>query len=131
MSDAETSRPRRAVVADDDAETRSFLRSALTEVGFHVSEACDGQELFEMLVAVPGGYFDVVVADQQMPHLYGIEVLARVGSRAPFVIVSGVESAATREAAARFGALAVLRKPVDVQTLLRVVSRAVASAHSP
>lgn len=86
--------------------------------------AHNGQELLEILFGVPPCYFAAVVCDQRMPGLYGTECLARASSRTHFVIVTGSSDPLVEWAAARFGALALLRKPIDMQRLLDVLNGA-------
>jgi DNA-binding NtrC family response regulator len=111
----------RVLVADDDPGARALLRTALDAAGFEVSEVHDGRELYDVLASSPPGYFRVVVADHVMPGLHGLEVLARTSSRARFVLVTGASAAAIEEAADRFGAAALVRKPVDPSRLVRLI----------
>jgi DNA-binding NtrC family response regulator len=113
----------RIAVAEDDPDTRDMLVECLHAAGFAVTEAHDGHELLELLESAAPGHFRTVVTDQRMPRLHGVECLALAGSRAPFVIVSGEDDAAFHAAAAKFGAAAVLRKPVDLAHLIEVVTR--------
>jgi CheY-like chemotaxis protein len=111
----------RVLVADDDVDACTMLCCALEGAGFSVTEAHDGRELYEVLTSVPPGYFQVVVADQKMPHLFGVEVLARAGSRAPFVILTGLPASANEQSAEQYGAAAFLTKPVPIDELIDVV----------
>lgn len=90
--------------------------------GYIVAETHDGSELLDLLQSTPPGFFQVVIADQRMPRLFGLECLARAGARAPFVLVSGIDDPQFRESAARFGAAAIIQKPVDLAALLAVVA---------
>ncbi len=121
----------RVLVADDEAPARKMLAVALTGAGFSVTEAIDGKELYEILTTAPSGYFRLVVTDHAMPHLAGVEVLAHAGARAPFVVVTGYDSPALRDAAARFGARAVIRKPIDIARFLETVDEIVFGATVP
>jgi DNA-binding NtrC family response regulator len=116
----------RIAIAEDDAGFRKALAARLRTAGYMVTEAHDGAELLHLLQSTPAGFFQLVITDQRMPRMYGLEILARAGARAPFVIVTGVEDAAFHAAAARFGAAAILRKPVDLEVLLDVVQDFVA-----
>jgi DNA-binding response OmpR family regulator len=121
MTDARVSgieeRRRRVVVADDDADAREMLKLVLEGAGFEVTQAADGKELLAILAAAPPGFFDVVVADQRMPRILGLDVLSQTSSRARFIILSGDDPERLRGPAERLGA-AILTKPVDVSTLV-------------
>jgi FixJ family two-component response regulator len=64
-----------------------------------------------------------------MPHFQGVEVLARTGARAPFVIVSGDPQ--IEGAAERFGAHAFFTKPFEVAALVDAVERLVYGERTP
>ena len=67
------------LVVDDDPDIRSLLVMALTDAGFEVREAGDGEAaLAELTKAAP----DALVLDVMMPVLDGFEVLRRMKARA-------------------------------------------------
>jgi DNA-binding response OmpR family regulator len=110
------------VLADDDDDWRGLLASSLEGAGYEVEEATDGRQLQSMLEAAQasGAKPDLVVSDQLMPHLTGLEVLAWAGRHAPgvpFIILSAFAAPHIREPALLMGAAAVLEKPIDVVLL--------------
>jgi DNA-binding NtrC family response regulator len=114
----------RAVVVDDDPDQRALLAHVLGKAGFDVSTLRDGIELLDVLRMTPPRHFRIVVSDQRMPGLHGLEVLARsVARRTPFVIVTGYDTPELREQAAKYGASAFVRKPLDLADFLAVVDR--------
>ena len=62
----------RVLVVDDSADVRFMLRVLLEDAGMHVEVAASGAEALDRL-ADPSD-LDVVVLDQRMPGLTGIEV---------------------------------------------------------
>src|SRR5689334_6622524 len=69
----------RVLVADDSAEQRWTLRLALSMMGFEVSEAADGRELFWALEGLSPALRiepDLVIADVYMPAYNGLDVLS-------------------------------------------------------
>lgn len=64
----------RLLVVDDEAPLAAAAAQKLTEEGFHVDVAHDGEEGLEKLLA---GAYDVVVTDVSMPILTGPEMLTR------------------------------------------------------
>jgi DNA-binding NtrC family response regulator len=120
----------RVVVADDDEGARALLVRALTDAGFLVTEAHDGLELLDVLTTVPSGFFELVISDQRMPRLHGLEVMSRTASRAPFILFSGYDIGTLGATAARLGATAVLRKPLDIPALIEIVERTIAERRS-
>ncbi len=63
------------VIADDDPMTRRVLRCILEQHGFHVAEACDGEETLDM---VRDYQPDLLVLDVCMPKLDGFQVCHRL-----------------------------------------------------
>lgn len=64
----------RLLVVDDEAALAAAAAQRLTEEGFHVEIAHDGEEGLEKLLA---GAYDVVITDVSMPILTGPEMLSR------------------------------------------------------
>jgi two-component system, NarL family, nitrate/nitrite response regulator NarL len=73
MSDADTDRPLRVIIADDEPDVRLLLRLSLRHHDVDiVGEATDGHEVLEMCATDPP---DAVVLDLLMPRLNGFEVI--------------------------------------------------------
>jgi len=101
---------------------RRLLRSASLDVEAFASGA-------EFLDSLKSHRPDCVVLDLHMPHVSGFAVQARLaeaGIRLPVVIITGQDSDEARERALASGVVAYLRKPVDGQTLLDAITRAIA-----
>lgn len=113
-------RPRPVLVVDDDASIRDAERQALTEGGFRVVEARDGEEAMRAVQNDPPA---VVVLDVQMPGVDGptfarsLRVALR---RVPLVILTAGDP---RREADRCNAEAYLGKPFDPKELVKVVRR--------
>ena len=65
----------RILIAEDDADLRLLLRLVLHKAGHQVTEARDGVEALEALARAA---FDVVLVDNVMPRMTGVEVLEAV-----------------------------------------------------
>ena len=65
----------RILIAEDDADLRLLLRLVLHRAGHQVSEARDGVEALESMSRET---FDVVLLDNLMPRMSGVEVLESV-----------------------------------------------------
>lgn len=63
------------VVADDDRDVRTMLRTLLELDGHEVMEARDGQEAWQLCVDCQPS---VVVADIQMPRINGLQLCRRI-----------------------------------------------------
>jgi len=107
----------RVMIIDDDVVSRMVLMHLVDSAGaFEVLEAEDGEDAWRQLRA--GARPAIVFCDLRMPHLSGMELLARVKADAayagmPFVLVSAAGDAATMEQALGLGADGYIVKPFD------------------
>ena len=70
------------LVVEDEFLIRFMLADSLREIGYHVLEAADGDEGFDILVS--GQAVDLVVTDVRMPGVVdGMELTRRSKSLAP------------------------------------------------
>jgi DNA-binding NtrC family response regulator len=107
----------RIVLADDEAAARRSLGEILTEDGYAVRLAADGEEALR-LVAEEGP--DILLTDLKMPRLDGMELLARVRAAYPdvaIVVMTAYGTIASAVKALRAGAEDYLTKPIDVEEL--------------
>jgi DNA-binding response OmpR family regulator len=112
---------RPVLIVDDDDATRSAERAVLTEDGFRVTEARDGEQAMREIQNDPPA---VVVLDIQMPGVDGPSFarhLRMALRRVPLVVLTGVED--PKAEADRCNAEAYLSKPFDAPELVRVVRR--------
>jgi CheY-like chemotaxis protein len=119
--------PLRLLVADDDATLREILCEGLSDEGFDVDSAEDGQRALELFRS--HGPYDALLLDEEMPRLTGRQTIAliRAGQDdVPALLVSGNLVMDETERAA-LGVGPVLLKPVTIRELAKAVRDAVAS----
>ncbi len=124
----------RILVADDDPDIRGELASALSDDGFLVVEAADGNELLDLVVhavADPSArpFFDAIVTDVKMPGFSGLDVLTAMRSRTarvPVLVITAFGDERTIRIAESLGAVAVFRKPFDLEDLRTALENALA-----
>jgi DNA-binding response OmpR family regulator len=112
---------RPVLVVDDDEATRAAERAVLSDDGFRVIEARDGEEAMRAIRSDPPA---LVILDIQMPGVDGPSFARelRMGlRRVPLVILTGADD--PKHEADRCNAEAYLRKPFDAPELLRIVRR--------
>lgn len=63
------------LVADDERVTRHLLESFISEWGFDVTTATDGQEAWEIYRS---GNFELMISDWNMPHVNGLELIKKI-----------------------------------------------------
>lgn len=113
----------RILIAEDDADLRLLLRLVLHRSGYQVSEARDGVEALE---AMSQQAFDVVLLDNMMPRMTGIEVLEAVGllrraQRPLMVVISALATRADIRSYYVRGADDFLAKPFATDELVERV----------
>lgn len=112
------------LIIDDERAIRNVLKDILTNEGFKVEEAADGEEGLKKFQA---GSYDVVLCDIKMPKLDGIEFLQKVmesGSDTPVIIISGHGNIETAVDAVKKGAFDYISKPPDLNRLLITIRNA-------
>jgi len=112
----------RILLIEDDDQLRTMLRQVLTESGYQVSEAQNGEQGLEQYAAAP---VDVVVTDILMPRKDGVETIRELLRRDPairIIAMTGLRGTYSRLPAAEYlGARATLVKPFHVRELLDAI----------
>lgn len=117
-----------SILAVDDSRTiRDMLRLALTEAGYAVHLAEDGEHGLEVLAGIAP---DAIISDINMPRLDGFgfieAVRAQERHRATPILVLTTESAPELKARARSaGATGWIVKPFDAEKLVRALGMVV------
>ena len=110
-----------ALIADDEAPLRAFLRRRLSECWPALQilgEAENGQEALEMIAALQP---DVAFLDIRMPLLSGLEVASRLTLPLHVVFVTAYDEYAIQ--AFENAAIDYLLKPVSMERLSKTASR--------
>ena len=132
----EARRPPRVLVADDSAEQRWTLRLALSMMGFEVTEAADGRELFwalEGLARKAALEPELVIADVYMPTYNGLDVLGawtEVAPRHPMIVITAFPDEVLARRVSALGAT-LLPKPFSLAALSGAVRSALLKARAP
>lgn len=116
----------RILVVDDDDSLRRVTQVQLEQSGYQLSTASDGHEALIILQKAPQ---DLVITDLKMPGLSGMDLLERIRTDYPEIIVIMVTAFGTVETAVeamKAGAYDYITKPVNLDELKLVISRALA-----
>ncbi len=95
----------------------------LGRYGHQVTTTTSSEEALALVAADPGA-FDVLITDQTMPVLVGMELARRVSAiRAdlPILLCTGQSARVTMEEALAVGIRGVVQKPFDVAALAAAV----------
>jgi CheY-like chemotaxis protein len=112
------------LVIDDEEGVRRAIAKVLARAGHEALEAADGKAALSLLrVKTP----DLVICDLFMPEMDGVEVLRELRRDYPNLRVVAISGGAYQgkvqllDVAKGLGAVAVLKKPFDLEQLLTVV----------
>ncbi|MBV9467649.1 MAG: response regulator [Abitibacteriaceae bacterium] len=112
----------RILIVDDENNIRLMMRLALQASGHEVETAADGAEGLDKFGA--GTHWDLVLLDQRMPGLEGLQVLAAMRQRhhaAKIIMITAFGTIDLAAEAMQAGATDFLRKPFTMEVLLGTV----------
>ncbi|HUF65616.1 MAG TPA: sigma-54 dependent transcriptional regulator [Gemmatimonadaceae bacterium] len=108
------------LVADDERSITEGLSAILSDEGYDVEVAFDGEQA---LTKIDGGQYGVVLADLKMPKLDGLKLLEQLQTMpgAPeCIIITGQGTVDSAVAAMREGAYDYIEKPLNAEKLNRL-----------
>ena len=115
----------RVLVIDDSKEIRDFLAEYILEPrGYQVLTAENGLMGLEMVIAERP---DLMITDQQMPQMTGLQVLKHLREREidiPAILMTGQGSEETAVSAFRLGIRDYIIKPIDAEELTESIENA-------
>ena len=117
----------RILLVDDNTIARSWLREFLEDMGYACKEAENGAIALDLLQA---GHFNLVITDNQMPVMSGLELLENLQTNSSFksiptILLTGELTESVRSRAVRAGVKEIFNKPWNVQKLSLAVMRLV------
>lgn len=95
-----------------------MLHTALESAGYEVDTAADGQSAYELGST---GEYDLIILDQLMPGLLGLDVITRwqgEGIDPPVLMLTGVDDDRTAVESFDLGAVDYVRKPFRISELM-------------
>ena len=119
----------KVLVVEDNPISREILMNILTENGFIVKNAEDGQIALEILKKSKPGDFDFVLMDIIMPNLNGYEatkqirLLGKPISNIPIIGLTGSAFKEDRLSMVESGMNYHLPKPIQIDHLLEILSK--------
>ncbi len=116
---------KRILIADDSGSIRQMLSFVLTEAGFEVKAAEDGQEALNM---APDFAPHLVITDLNMPNINGIELVKSLRGLPnfkfiPILVLTTEGQEENKQAGRAAGATGWLVKPFLPEKLLAVVKK--------
>ena len=112
------------LVADDEKKICNILSKILSEEGYEVRAVGSGEEAVELVDSYKP---DLILMDQNMPGIDGIEAMSQIKEKYPestIIIITAYGSIPLAVAAMKKGAYNYISKPFDNDELLLVIKRA-------
>ena len=115
------------LIVEDETIMRESLRDWLTDSGYQVETAEEGEEALKTIAEQD---FGVVILDLRLPGKDGIEVLREAKEKNPWlrgIIITAYPSVQTAVAAIKEGAIDYLPKPFDLNELEKLIQETLGS----
>jgi DNA-binding NtrC family response regulator len=112
------------LLVDDEESLRSVVAERLTDEGFAVTQASDGESAIK---ALDGFAFDVIVSDLRLPGVDGRQVIDAALTRYPgivAIVVTGYGTVKDAVDAIKRGAADFIAKPFQFDELMHVLASA-------
>lgn len=108
---------KKVLIADDDIHIRALLRTVLTQEGYRVIEARDGDEAAKHLAEAS---VDLAVLDVMMPGRSGLDLCTEIRSQydIPVILLTAREQLEDKEAGYAHGTDDYITKPFEPRELL-------------
>jgi two-component system response regulator FlrC len=113
----------RILVVDDDPHMQQAIGACLARGNYQLSIVPHGIAAIEQLEQES---YDLIISDQQMPQMSGLELLATLqkrGVETPFVMITAYGTITQAVEAMQLGAADFITKPFSTSDLERVVER--------
>ncbi len=120
----------RILVVDDNEQVAAVTAGILEDLGYRVVTCSGGPRALALLRGDPGA-FDLVLADQSMPEMPGLELagrLLRIRPDLPVLLYTGYGDARLAAKARAAGVRGILAKPITRRDLARAVGEILARA---
>lgn len=119
------------LLVDDHQMAREALKQFLEAQGYSIEEAENGA--VGLALIRQGKSFDLVISDNQMPVMTGLEFIQRLAQQSyisthPLIMYSGQLTPELEQQVRALGVYAVIQKPYNLQDLLVIVRQAISES---
>jgi|WetSurMetagenome_2_1015567.scaffolds.fasta_scaffold508888_1 DNA-binding NtrC family response regulator len=117
-----TNKNKKILIIEDDESSRETLVSYLIEAGYMVISTDDGYKGLELMKQEKP---DLVITDNRLPHLDGIELACineSFKTKIPFIITSAYNN--LQEYIKNLEIIAFMQKPIDIKLLNNYINQA-------
>ena len=112
------------LLVDDEEMILDVTRRQLMDHGYRVTGVTSPKTALQNLQE-PAGQYDLIISDQSMPELTGLEFIAKVrtfNADIPVILSTGYDKKASADKISELGISAVCLKPFEMNKLLSTIS---------
>lgn len=113
----------RVLVVDDEVAIADMVHALLEQMGYTVTHQSSSRATLDIFRAQPDA-FDVVITDQTMPELTGLqlaEALRRIRPQVPIILMTGYSDILYDEQALKSSISALIMKPLQIHDLHKAI----------
>jgi two-component system OmpR family response regulator len=132
--DRDGPKPMKILLVEDDAETATYLKRALSEAGHGIDHTASGRDGLMLAAADP---YDVIILDRMLPQVNGLTILRAIraaGVKTPVLILTALGGIDDRVEGLEAGGDDYLVKPfafAELQARLNALARRPAPRDAP
>lgn len=115
--------PKKVLIVEDNPPTRTLISSLVKAAGHIPIEAADGYRALDL---VKEHKIDAALVDQYMEPMGGFELAKRLGFediKVPMILITAHEKSDILIEAKDKGFMAVMKKPIDSDRLVKMLER--------
>ena len=115
------------LIVDDEEAVAAFLQDFLQSYGYKITSTTSSKKAIELLEASPEEY-DLVVTDQTMPEMTGVEMikhLFEIRPDIPVILCSGYSEQVDEAQALSLGCAKYMSKPINNQDLIEAIQETI------
>ena len=120
----------RILLVDDESAILAFAQSMIEQMGYSARTHSSSIQALEAFSQAPHA-FDLIITDQTMPLLTGVELAAKVQairSDIPIILITGFSEIISAEQARKQGICVYLEKPFTRNSLARAIRQALVAS---
>ena len=123
----------RILFIDDEESLAEIGKLNLERFGYHVTSRTNSLEALKLFVGDPER-FDLIITDQTMPHMTGIDLAMqalRIRPEIPIILTTGFSETVTPEASEKLGIRRLIMKPLNPDDLARTIRKVLDGNEGP